>query len=136
MTARSWLGGINGVSKLDPETGSELGHTFVDGVLDSQTTAIDVGAGTVWFTGSSNAKLWQIHSGGETILDSYPVGAGPSAVAAGDDGTVWVANSVDASVSRVDPDADSTERIGLGASPGGLVTDFGRVWTSPERSLG
>jgi DNA-binding beta-propeller fold protein YncE len=126
-----WLGGINGVSKLDPATGAELGSTFVDGVLDSQTTAIAVGADAVWFTGSSSAKLWQIQTGGETVLDSFPVGAGPGAVAVGAKGTVWVANSVDESVSRVDPDANSSRRIGLGASPGGILTAFGRVWTSP-----
>jgi len=130
-----WLGGINGVSKLDPATGAELGSTFVAGVLDSQTTAIAVGANAVWFTGSSSAKLWQIQSGGETVLDSFPVGAGPSAVAVGADGTVWVANSVDESVSRVDPDANSSRRIGLGESPGGILTAFGRVWTSPGTPL-
>ena len=130
-----WLGGINGVSKLDPATGAELGSTFVDGVLDSQTTAIAVGTDAVWFTGSSSAKLWQIQSGGETVLDSFPVGAGPSAVAVGAGGTVWVANSADESVSRVDSGADSSQRIELGASPGGIVTAFGRVWTSPGTPL-
>ena len=130
-----WLGGINGVSKLDPATGAELGSTFVDGVLASETTAIAVGTDSVWFTGSSSAKLWQIQSGGETVLDSFPVGAGPSAVAVGAGGTVWVANSADESVSRVESGDDSSQRIELGASPGGIVTAFGRVWTSPHNPL-
>ena len=130
-----WLGGINGVSKLDPATGAELGSTFVDGVLESETTAIAVGTDAVWFTGSSSAKLWQIQSGGETVLDSFPVGAGPSAVAVGAGGTVWVANSADESVSRVESGDDSSQRIELGASPGGIVTAFGRVWTSPHNPL-
>ena len=107
----------------------------MDGVLDSQTTAIAVGADAVWFTGSSSAKLWQIQSGGETVLDSFPVGGGPSAVAVGAGGTVWVANSADESVSRVDPAPTRPTRIGLGASPGGIVTAFGRVWTSPGTPL-
>ena len=130
-----WLGGINGVSKLDPATGAELGSTFVDGVLESETTAIAVGTDAVWFTGSSSAKLWQIQSGGETVLDSFPVGAGPSAVAVSAGGTVWVANSADESVSRVESGDDSSQRIELGASPGGIVTAFGRVWTSPHNPL-
>ena len=130
-----WLGGINGVSKLDPATGAELGSTFVDGVLESETTAIAVGTDAVWFTGSSSAKLWQIQSGGETVLDSFPVGAGPSAVAVGAGGTVWVANSADESVSRVESGDDSSQRIELGASPGGIVTAFGRVLTSPHNPL-
>ena len=130
-----WLGGINGVSKLDPATGAELGSTFVDGVLESETTAIAVGTDAVWFTGSSSAKLWQIQSGGETVLDSFPVGAGPSAVAVGAGGTVWVANSADESVSRVESGDDSSQRIELGASPGGIITAFGRVWTSPHNPL-
>jgi serine/threonine protein kinase/streptogramin lyase len=130
-----WLGGMNGVSKLDPKTGAELGSTFVAKVLDSETTAIAVRADAVWFTGSSSARLWRIDSGGETVLDSFAVGAGPSAVAVGDEGTVWVASSVGESVSRIDPDADSAQRIGLGASPGGIVTAFERVWTSPGTAL-
>ena len=72
-----WLGGINGVSKLDPATGTELGSTFVAEVLDSQTTAIAVGGGAVWFTGSSSARLWHIDSGGDTVLDSFAGRSGP-----------------------------------------------------------
>ena len=130
-----WLGGINGVSKLDPAIGTELGSTFVAQVLDSQTTAIAVRGAEVWFTGSSSPRLWHIDSGGDTVLDSFAVGAGPSAVAVGDEGIVWVASSVDESVWRVDPKAESGERIGLGASPGGIVTFSERVWTSPGTPL-
>ena len=130
-----WLGGINGVSKLDPATGTELGSTFVAQVLDSQTTAIAVRGADVWFTGSSSPRLWHIDSGGETVLDSFAVGAGPSAVAVGEEGIAWVASSVDESVWRVDPKAESGERIGLGASPGGILTFFERVWASPGTPL-
>jgi streptogramin lyase len=131
-----WLGGIDGVTKLDVDSGTELGDTYVKEVLDSQTTAIAIDPNATWFVGSSSARLRQIDSGGDEVLDSFPVGAGPSAVAVGDDGTVWVANSADNSVSRVDPDADSEQRIELGAPPGGIVTEFERVWTSPGRPLG
>ena len=39
-----WLGGINGVVKLDPATGSELGNMFVSDVIDSTATSIAIGA--------------------------------------------------------------------------------------------
>ena len=130
-----WLGGINGVSKLDPATGAELGSTFVDGVLESETTAIAVGTDAVWFTGELEREALADPVGRETVLDSFPVGAGPSAVAVGAGGTVWVANSADESVSRVESGDDSSQRIELGAYPGGIVTAFGRVWTSPHNPL-
>ena len=69
---RGMAGGINGVSNLDLATGAELGSTFVDGVLESETTAIAVGTDAVWFTGSSSAKLWQIQSGGRQSSTCSP----------------------------------------------------------------
>ena len=39
-----WLGGINGVVKLDPATGSELGNVFVSDVIDSTATSIAIDA--------------------------------------------------------------------------------------------
>jgi DNA-binding beta-propeller fold protein YncE len=60
----------------------------------------------------------------------FEVGRGPSAIAVSDDG-VWVANSLDGTVSRVDPDTGTVARIPLGNTPGGIVSSSGLVWTTP-----
>jgi streptogramin lyase len=126
-----WLGGINGVIKLDPASGSELDSTFVTGVVDSTVTSIAVGEDATWFTANSRPRLWQIPPEGNTVLDAFDVGAGPTAVAVDDDGIVWVASSGDGTVARLDPAQGATETVDLGVGPGGIATAFDRVWTSP-----
>ncbi len=126
-----WLGGIAGVTKLDPITGTELESTFVTGVIDSQATSVAIGRGATWFVGSSSARLWRIARAGNTVDDSFPVGDGPGAIAVDRDRVVWVACSGDGSVSRLDPTQDAPDTIDLGVSPGGILFAFDRVWTSP-----
>ena len=67
--------------------------------------------------------------------ETFTVGRGPSGVAIGE-GAVWVANSRDGTVSRVDPEDGEPETLELGAVPGGIVTAFGAVWTSPGEPRG
>jgi streptogramin lyase len=126
-----WLGGINGVNKIDPATGSELGSTFVTGVTDSTATSIAIGQDATWFTANARARLWRIPPEGNTVEDSVEVGAGPSAVAVDESGTVWVMSGGDGSVARLAPGEDSPETIELGVSSGGILDAFDRVWTSP-----
>jgi hypothetical protein len=126
-----WLGGINGVNKIDPATGSELNSTFVTGVTDSTATSIAVGRDATWFTANARARLWRIPPEGNTVEDSVEVGAGPNAVAVDESGTVWVVSGGDGTVSRLDPRQDSAETIELGVSSGAILSEFDRVWTSP-----
>ena len=130
-----WLGGINGVNKLDPTTGTELNHTPVNGVVDSSAASIAIGKDATWFVANSRARLWQIPPAGDTVDDSYPVGEAPGAVDVDTDGVVWTASGGDGTVTRLDPRDGSFETIELGAAPGGIVTAFGRVWTSPGAPL-
>jgi streptogramin lyase len=130
-----WLGGINGVNKIDPATGSELNDTFVTGVTDSTATSIAIGQDATWFTANARARLWRIPPEGNTVEDSVEVGAGPNAVAVDESGTVWVVSGGDGSVARLAPGEDSPETIELGVSSGGVLVEFGRVWTSPGSPL-
>ena len=62
------------------------------------------------------------------------VGSRPRGVAWGD-GSVWVANSGDGTVSRVDPQTDRvTATIAVGQSPQSLVVTAGVVWVSVAAS--
>jgi len=58
------------------------------------------------------------------------VGNGPLGVAAGNGG-VWVANSLDGTVARVDPrNTRVTTRIDLGFSPDSVAVTPSGVWVS------
>ena len=126
-----WLGGPDGVTKLDLRDGTDLGSTSPEQeVFDSATTSIAVGRNAVWFVGDSSRRLWRIRPLSVSVWDSVPIGASPSTVVVSEDGAVWVAGSV-TSLWRLDPATDEDETIALGATSGGLVADFGRIWTSP-----
>ena len=125
-----WLGGRTGVTRIDPETDHVLEPVHVSGVVTSATMSITTGASGVWFVGSSQPTLFRISPSANAVANTSPVGAGPSGVAVGD-GAVWVANSRDGTVSRVDPDG-SVDTVRLGSPPGGIVVYQGQVWTSPD----
>jgi DNA-binding SARP family transcriptional activator/streptogramin lyase len=132
-----WLGGIAGVTKLDLHDGRALGSVFVQPVLESTNTAIAVRPDAAWFVGDSSARVWRIDPRSVEILDSVPIGASrPSAVDVGDDEAVWVAAGSATSIWRLDPRTDAPEPIGVGATSGGLVAGFGKIWTSPGVSGG
>ena len=126
-----WLGGPDGVKKLDLLSGLELGSTPVEEVPASRTTSIAVGRGAVWFVGESSTRLWRIDPSGDTVRDSHPVEGSPSAVAVDEEGAVWVASGTATALSRVEPRTEATHTIELGATSPGLVAAFGRIWTSP-----
>jgi DNA-binding SARP family transcriptional activator/streptogramin lyase len=131
-----WLGGTSGVTKVDLRTGRKLESTPVEPVLESATTSIDAGPDAVWFVGDSSTHLWRFDPLSVSIMATVPIGASPSAVAVGDDGAVWVADGSATSLWRVDPETNGSETITIGATSGGLVADFDRIWTSPGPSTG
>ena len=62
------------------------------------------------------------------VVGSVAVGVRPSAVAAGE-GSIWVANLDDKTVSRVDPQKPSLQRnISLTSTPTGVAVGFDSVW--------
>jgi class 3 adenylate cyclase/streptogramin lyase len=127
-----WAGGTSIVTKLDPETGGDLGSTEIVSQGFGETVSIAFGGRAVWFVASSRPQLLRIDPQSVTTNDSYRVGQGPSGIAV-DRGVVWVANSRDGTVSRVDPPSGGgrTTTIRLGQPPGGVVAAYGAVWTSP-----
>jgi class 3 adenylate cyclase/DNA-binding beta-propeller fold protein YncE len=120
-----WLGGNIGVTRMDPATGEFLKVIDVGGPPGT-STSIAVGTAAVWFARASAPKLWQIETRTSAITQTFAVGAGPASVAVGEGG-VWVANSIDGTVSRIGNEAT----IPLGAPTRGVVAAYGGVWTSP-----
>src|SRR5262249_20965851 len=131
-----WLGGGDGVTKLDLHDGSELGSVPVPDALFSTTTSIAVDDDAVWFVGDSSTRLWRIDPEDVSTVNSFPIGASPSAVAVADDGAVWVAGRSVTWLWRLDLKKNHGERIPVGATSGGLVAAYHRMWTSPDAAEG
>ena len=58
-----------------------------------------------------------------------PVGRGPLAIAAGLGG-IWVGNSLDGTVSRIDPGTQAVTAVDIGGTPSGLAVGAGVVVAS------
>ena len=62
------------------------------------------------------------------VGDPIEVGNGPAGVAVGE-GSVWVTNRFDGTVSRIDPDrGEVAKAIPVGLDPRGIAIGFGSVW--------
>jgi peptide/nickel transport system substrate-binding protein len=73
-------------------------------------------------------------TGASSVTATTPVGRAPSAVAVGE-GAVWVANTDDNTVARIDPDtAAVTETIQVGRRPTGIAAGGGAVWVANSLS--
>ena len=125
-----WVAGLSTVTKVDAETGQELARGFNPSQRFAEVSSIAVGLGATWVARSSARILWRIDPQTAATAATVPVGRGPSGIAV-DEEAVWVANSGDGTVSRVDPQSGKTTTIELGSSPGGIVSAYGAVWTSP-----
>jgi peptide/nickel transport system substrate-binding protein len=67
---------------------------------------------------------------GTGALEEIPVGNGPESVAVGD-GSVWSANSLDGTVSRIDPTQNIVSNvIQVGAGPSSVLVSNGAVWVA------
>jgi YVTN family beta-propeller protein len=73
---------------------------------------------------------------GKVFADELAVGAGPGKLAYGA-GSVWVSNTLDGTISRVDPRHTTVEPIRVGPDPAGIAFGSGAVWvtSSQDRKL-
>jgi YVTN family beta-propeller protein len=63
------------------------------------------------------------------ISAQYAVGRGPTAVIAGG-GSVWVANSLDGTVTRIDRERNEVVTISVGGAPASLAFGAGSLWVA------
>jgi class 3 adenylate cyclase/streptogramin lyase len=125
-----WVASLFGVSKIDPATGSELGSALIGSGDLSESVSVAVGLDAAWFASSSTPKLSKVDLESVSTSATFAVGQGPSGIATGE-GAVWVANSRDGTISRIDPNGGKEQIVRLGQTPGGIVAAYSAVWTSP-----
>ena len=69
---------------------------------------------------------------GGSVEASVRIGSNPSSVAVGG-GAVWVANSSDGTITKIDPaNATILDTIRVGRSPVDLAYGGGRLWVSAQ----
>jgi YVTN family beta-propeller protein len=121
----------NTVSRINPRT-----HQVDTLTVAGDPRGLDTGYGAVWvsaFGADAISRLAAAPEDGSRIgSESIRVGDGPIDVAVGADG-VWVANSRDGTVSRIDPRSNKViATIRLGNSPQGIAVGAGAVWVSMQ----
>jgi streptogramin lyase len=122
-----WLGGQTGVTRLDPRTRKTRSVPLALGFSPSKALAI--GPDAVWFVASGERFLFRIEPSARGYT-KFDVARGASANAVNDH-DVWVANNIDGSVARVDPETGAVASIPHGNTPGGIVSSSGLLWTTP-----
>ena len=89
----------------------------------------------MWVADTLDDAVVRIDPSTRAVTTTIPVGRAPTGVAVGA-GSVWVANSGDGTVTRIDP-VDGQARcrtIDVGGSPQGIVVAANRVWVTVEPS--
>jgi YVTN family beta-propeller protein len=120
-----WVAG-DGVTRLDPRTLLPEGVPIPTG----RVQAIAVGAHAVW--AAVGNKVVEINPDDNSVEASVAVGSNPSSIAVGG-GAVWVANSSDGTISRIDPGKVAVvDTIRVGPSPVGLAFGGGKLWVSAQ----
>lgn len=155
VTDTAWLGSREGLERSDPDKGSlppvAIGADAVSSLWASgdEIWAGVAGESDVHDTGlrlaAGTGEILRIHGDG-TVTDRFAVGDPPYALAASEDGLVWVATgpafTLDGSggggsaLARLDP---STRQVSqgadLGAIPNAVATTADAVWVATEDGL-
>jgi YVTN family beta-propeller protein len=134
----------NTLSRIDPVSNAVLAVHSYGLAATAAPEAITAGFGSLWVTVGNydDTGLPSIPGTviridpltGSAIGAPIPVGRGPLAVAASAE-AIWVSNTLDGSVSRIDPVANLvTATIPVGDSPLGIAAGFGSVWVASVTS--
>jgi class 3 adenylate cyclase/streptogramin lyase len=98
--------------------------------------AIAYANGSLWVADPNTDQVLHIDPKTGSVVDTIDVGKKPVAIAAGpgETASIWVANGLGNSVSRIAPGSATAESFPVGSSPSGIAVDpDGDVWvTSSE----
>ena len=124
-----WIAGADGGTIrriIGPDHRNDVWHVV------ASADGVDYGAESLWVTNSLTRSLVRLNPSTFGVVQRYPVGNGPRAVEVGE-GAVWVANTIDGTVSRIGLDGTRSEPIPVGPGPlGAIAVGGGGVWVSSE----
>ena len=85
----------------------------------------------MWVADAGDGAVARIDPGSGVVVDQIPVGGEPGSIASGG-GAIWVASTVGATVTRVDPTTEAvTQTIVLpGSNPVAIAFGDGRLWVA------
>jgi len=106
--------------------GSHLPQTLVDRFREGLASNV---AEIATEEAKASGVVWQVRPAPAQPAGTFPVGQRPTGVALGA-GSVWTANSVDGTVTRIDLGRGTTSTIEVGGVPNELVFSNGRLWVS------
>ena len=127
-----WIPGASAGTILRIDPSSHRRRTIR---LGATSASIACGEGSVWTVGDSG-RLMGVSPATNSVLRSVDVGAGAGALAAGE-GAVWVANPLNGTVTRVDPErgvVTATVPVGREDEPVGLAAGDGAVWVANRQA--
>ena len=136
-----YLSGLSTVGRFDLGTGSARQVGAEEFLLILQRgastvfTDIAYGLGSIWLTNRAGNSVTELDPGTDRVASQITVGAAPSAIALFD-GTLWVANLEDDTVSRIDlptPESDrgvTVQVIPVGDGPVDVAVDDTGVWVA------
>ncbi len=124
-------GFLGKLSRVDPQFKQVTAIEVTDRLGDRQLGAVAWGVGWIW-TVYGDGTLAQVDPSTFRVRDSSFAGTAPSAVVVYA-GSVWVANSQDATVQRFNPvTLEPVKTINVGRRPIALAPGDGAVWVASE----
>lgn len=117
----------NAVAVVDVDS-----RTIVDEAAEIQSPQrVAAGEGSIWVTSSSRGgSVVRLGLQSHDVVDTIEVGSGPIGIAIGA-GSVWVANTLDGTVSRIDPTTGTVvNTIPVGNTPTGTAYGEGALWVT------
>ena len=113
--------------RIDPDT-----RAVVDTIgIGGEAGGLAVGGGFVWVSLSDEGRIERVNPSTNAVVGSpIRVGNGPAGIATGF-GSLWVANRLDATLSRIALETGEVqETIPVGATPTGVAAAAGSVWVT------
>jgi YVTN family beta-propeller protein len=119
-----------GLARVDIAMPADYPHVARVVRLPFITTAIAVGAGSLWARDTRRSVVWRMDPRTLARRRDIQTGSDPAAIAVGA-GAVWVANSGDGSVSHIDPRSNAVTRaISVGDTPLAVAVGPDAVWVA------
>ena len=123
---RIWVAntGDDTITRLDVQTGDTK-------TLPIGAAELAAAPGALWASEQSANKVVELNPKTGAFVRGFNVGNGPTGIAV-HEGIVWVANSLDGSVSRIDPTANTVTSAPVGVGVTSVAAGPGGVWVSDQ----